>query len=278
MDWSLALASQEIAAVIHAPHPGGGAWALEVDARDASHALRVLRLYHVENRRRPSPLTPAVGELIFHWGVLAWCLLLILVHQVAAVPGSPVTARGIFDTTATAHGDWWRPLTATFLHSSPEHLAANLTTGFLLLGLAMGRLGTGPALFLGLLAGTGGNLLAWAFRPRAYLGLGASGVVMGALGILAFTLLLDARQGRVSRGTVLRGILGGVLLFILFGTSPNSDVLAHAGGFACGATLAALSALIPVRASRSAPWDLATALAYLALSAIAWIAALRPPA
>lgn len=273
MDWSLALASQQIPCVIRPP-AGERGWSLEVDPTDALAALRTLRAYHVENRRSQGFLTPGVGPFLFHAGVLAWCLLLIAVHWAAEAPGSRLHDMGRFVTAAVARGDWWRPLTATFLHSGLDHLAANLTSGLLLLGLAMGRYQAGPALLGSLLAGSLGNLLAWWWRGHDYIGLGASGVVMGALGMLTVSLLTDLRAARVSRGTVTRGLLGGSLLFVFLGTSPTSDILAHAGGFLCGGALAATLGFAP-RPITGRRADLATVALYLVLTAGAWFAALR---
>ncbi|MBX3746740.1 MAG: rhomboid family intramembrane serine protease [Verrucomicrobiae bacterium] len=273
MDWSLALASQQIACVIRPP-AGERGWSLEVDPPDALPALRTLRAYHLENRRSPSLLTPGVGPFLFHGGVLAWCLLLIAFHLAAEAPGSRLHDMGRFVTAAVAHGDWWRPLTATFLHSGLDHLAANLTSGLLLLGLAMGRYRAGPALLGTLLAGTLGNLLAWWWRGHDYIGLGASGVVMGALGMLTVSLLTDLHARHIPRGTVTRGLLGGSLLFILLGTSPSSDVLAHAGGFLCGGGIAAAFTFAPPLTTERRS-DLAAAALYLILIAATWFAALR---
>jgi rhomboid protease GluP len=274
MDWSLALASQEILSAIHPPR-GGLGWALEVDSRDTARALRTLRLYHVENRRWRTPLAPSSANLLFHWGVLLWCLLLVIVASAADAPGSALRTQGVFHTAATARGEWWRPLTATFLHEDPAHLAANATTGFLLLGLAMGRYGVGPALFASLLAGTAGNLLAWAWRGRDYFGLGASGVVMAALGLLTVSLVADVRAGTVARPLLTRSLLGGSFLFILLGTSQHSDVLAHAGGFLVGALAGLLILVLPRRWTEAAGWDVGCAVAYLLAFGFGWVAALR---
>lgn len=273
MDWSLALASQDIACVILAPVEGRG-WALDVDPRDSARALRTLKAYHVENRRRPTTLTPAMDEFVFHWGVLAWCLLMVLIFWASEAPGSPIKAAGTFITVAAGEGQWWRPVTATFLHAGPDHLASNLTSGFLMIGLLMGRFRVGPALLATLIAGTLGNLMAWFWRGD-FQGLGASGVIMGALGMLAVALAGDYLQSRISLAAFVRSMLGGLLLFILLGTSPRSDVLAHAGGFLSGAILGVAFGMLPRRVSTSNGFDLGCALAYLAMTGIAWACALR---
>lgn len=274
MDWSLALASQEIACVIRAPREERG-WGLEVDARDATRALRTLQLYHLENRRWTGTVVSGVGDLMFHWGVLLWCLLMLMIFHAGGDGPSRLNDTGRFVTSATRQGEWWRPLTATFLHASPEHLVANLTTGFVLIGLAMGRFGAGPTLLSTLVAGTAANLFAWAWRAEDYTGLGASGVVMAALGMLAVMLARDWRMRRISGGMLIRALLGGILLFILLGTSPRSDVLAHGGGFLAGALCGAFLVLLPDRWTRARRFDVACAAAYLLLGGGAWAIALR---
>lgn len=274
MDWSLALASQDIPCVIHSPIEGMGWW-LEIDSGDAPRALRTLRLYHLENRLRGGSLPVQALAPSFHWGVLLWCAFMALVYLASTAPESRLALVGLFDTAKTAAGEWWRPVTATFLHEGPEHLAANLTAGFLILGLAMGRIGVGTALFSTLAAGSAGNLFASMARGHAYVGLGASGVVMAGLGLLALTTTLEARASVSARAALVRGSLGGGLLFILLGTSPRSDVLAHAGGFLFGAVAAALLTVLPRTWVTSSRFDLACAAAYLGCVLVFWSAALR---
>ncbi|MBL9137701.1 MAG: rhomboid family intramembrane serine protease [Verrucomicrobiales bacterium] len=274
MDWSLTLASQEILCLIRPPAEGLR-WTLEVDPRDAGRALRTLRQYHLENRARQGVLTPRVGEFVFHWAVLLWCVAMVMVFSASNVPGGPVNAAGAFDTRLAHAGQVWRAVTATFLHAGPEHLTANLTFGFLLIGLAMGRAGVGCALAITLLAGSFGNLFAWAWRGHDYIGVGSSGVVMGALGLLAASALIDARRGRVSRPTLVRSLLGGALLFILLGTAQKADVLAHAGGFIGGAVFGSILAVLPDRWSRARGFDAACAVVYGLVAGIGWMLALH---
>ena len=109
MDWSLALASQHVACAIHAipaslendPSPQTSpslSWALEVDARDAGRALRVLRTYHQENRRWNPHLEPVATSFPFQWTVLLWCFLMAIVHSAAEAPGSFLPLAGRFET------------------------------------------------------------------------------------------------------------------------------------------------------------------------------------
>lgn len=273
MDWSLALASQGIACGIRVLHDPPG-WAVEVDPHDAGPALRTLRIYHRENRRWRTGTGPTTGAFPFQWTVLVWCFLMMTLHMAAVAPGSRLEGAGLFDTKNFVAGDWWRPITATFLHSNLDHLVANLTSGFIVLGLAFGRYGVGPTLLVSLVAGSMANVLAWLLRSHDYLGLGASGVVMAGLGMIAVSLMTEAFEGRVSPAVATRGLLGGIALFLLLGTSPHSDVLAHAAGFVSGAILTVALARLPARLTRSPVADFACAAAFLLVSIIPWIFAL----
>ena len=74
--------------------------------------------------------------------------------------------------------------TAVMLHADTAHLISNVTIGALFLGFAMGSFGPGIALLAAFLAGAGGNLVDYWFYPSTHRGLGASGMVMGSLGLL----------------------------------------------------------------------------------------------
>ena len=75
------------------------------------------------------------------------------------------------------------------------------------------------------------------FYTEYHRGLGSSGMVMGALGLLAVQSIAFWHQFRPSKDIVLRGLAAGVLILVLMGFSPGTDVLAHIGGFLGGAIL-----------------------------------------
>ena len=101
-------------------------------------------------------------------------------------------------------------------------------------------------IILTLCPGFGGNLIAWWVYGETHRGLGASGVVMGALGLLAVHsfALLKRREVGAHRQFAAR-LLAGVLLFVLLGLNPETDVVAHLGGFVTGLLLGSLLALVP---------------------------------
>ena len=174
-------------------------------------------------------------------------------------------------------GEWWRVFTAITLHGDLAHLTANVTTGLVLLGLAMGAYGMGIGLMTTFLAGAGGNLAGLLFYPERHQGLGASGMIMGALGLLAAQWLTLLRHRLTPRQLALRGMLSGCLLLVLLGFSPdrNVDVLAHVAGFVTGLGLGILLAFCPARFRQSLLLDRTAFVLCFALASATWWLALR---
>src|SRR5882724_11135674 len=182
MDWSLALISQGIEATVdHSEEMG---WGLIVDERDSEHARAVCKQYERENLHWPWQPKIFIPALAFDWGSLAWVFLLCLFFWLSE--RSPIFHdAGVMNSAAVSRGEWWRLFTAIYLHADMAHLASNAGIGFVLLGLAMGRFGTGIGLLAAFLAGAFGNVASWFVYPSNHQSLGASGMVMGCLGLLA---------------------------------------------------------------------------------------------
>lgn len=136
----------------------------------------------------------------------------------------------LFDGTAVrglAEGEWWRLVTAGFIHAGLFHLAMNMLLLWWFGGPLEQGLGRGRYIaiyFVSLLAGSAGALL---FAPQTPT-VGASGAVFGLFGA-AFVL---ERQAGITRGpafTII--ILNLVLSFVI----PGISIGGHLGGLAGGA-------------------------------------------
>jgi membrane associated rhomboid family serine protease len=271
MDWALVLASQGINALIDDGADGAG-WGLVVSAEDYPRALRAIRLYRWENRHWDWHQPMAWHGLIFDWKAIFWGLFLAGCYWLTHVLRPDFQSLGCMNNAAVRAGEWWRLFSAILLHADPGHLASNVSLGILLLGLAMGRFGAGLALLATYLAGAAGNLAGLFLYPPAHLGVGASGMVMGALGMLAAQSVVSFRRNPLSRRNVIRTALAGLMLFVLFGLNPEADVVAHLGGFATGFWLGGMLMWRPA-AGRAALMNLvAGAVALLLLVGTSWLA------
>ena len=274
MEWGLVLASQGIEAIVDRSEQG---WELLVPERDYRRGQDALAQYRAENRnwhwRQPLP----EAGLVFHWGSLGWVAAIVAAYYWSAVRFPGIQSAGILDSEKAAHGQWWRLLTAVTLHAGVPHLMANASTGFVLMGLAMARYGAGVALLATFLAGVAGNAADMLLYAQPHQSLGASGMVMGALGAITVQSFSFWRKYRPGSRFLLRAAAAGVLILVLMGFSPDSDVVAHVGGFIAGALFGcALGWVRPARL-HNAPANAAAILALAALLLAAWRLALRSP-
>src|SRR5439155_9986224 len=168
-----------------------------------------------EDRDRGRQRRLVGAGLLFGARSLIWAAGIAAFYALSLV--RDLNARGIMDNAAVAAGEWWRPFTATLLHADIAHLAANATTGILILGLAMGFYGAEVCLLATYLAGVAGNLAGFMIYGGLHRGLGASGMVMGGLGLLTVQSLFLWRESRSTAEFIKRGVLAGVLLLVLLG-------------------------------------------------------------
>jgi membrane associated rhomboid family serine protease len=273
MDLGLVLISQEIESVITKPNEvDGEGWGLRVAPADYERALRAIQQYQLENRGWPWQQEVFRPGILFDWGSLAWAVMIFLFFGLNN--RHDLGSAGVMDSLAVKQGEWWRLFTAIWLHADAGHLASNATFGFFLLGLAMGRYGTGVGLLAAYLAGTGGNLWSGLLASSAHRSLGASGMVMGALGLLASQSFVLWRVTPHAGKFIVTGVVGGLMLFILMGTAPNTDIAAHAGGFVTGLILSVILTLFRLSAEKP-KINLAAGFIFAALVIIPWWLALR---
>jgi membrane associated rhomboid family serine protease len=277
-DWQLVLYA---AGVPHLAQDIGPDSVLFVPAEQAARARRELEQYEDENRGWPRadelPEVLTAGSM----AVAVWAGVLIVADQLARFDafGRDWRSAGRSDAVEVRGGEWWRALTALTLHDDFYHLAGNLLFGAVFVGLASQVLGSGLALAATLAAGTLGNLAnAW-LRDGYHASIGASTAVFGALGVLVGHRALHRLRGKRARWLPL--MVGGMLLLWLgVGSSERDmnageriDVLAHVLGFAAGAVLGALRALVPWQPARGQ--QILLGVLSGALLVLAWTLALR---
>jgi membrane associated rhomboid family serine protease len=127
-------------------------------------------------------------------------------------------------------GEWWRLLTAAFLHIGPVHLALNMLA-LLMFGSELERqLGRWRYLALYLLAALGGTVAIQLFGSPLGAVAGASTAIYGLLGGLG-VLMLVRRQD-------VRGLLTLLAINVFISFLPGVSLLGHLGGLVVGALVA----------------------------------------
>src|SRR5919205_1497709 len=130
-----------------------------------------------------------------------------------------------------AEGQYWRLITAAFLHYGPFHLLMNMLALWWFGSLLEQRIGSGKFLLLYLVAGLAGSAGALVASPGTPT-VGASGAIFGILGA---GLVLERQRDYVFGGSAL-GII--VINLVLTISIPNISIGAHIGGLIGGAACA----------------------------------------
>jgi membrane associated rhomboid family serine protease len=140
---------------------------------------------------------------------------------------------GMWPVGVAVGGEWWRLITAAFLHGSFLHIAFNMYVLFAL-GPTLERiLGHGRYLTLYVLSALGGGVASYVFSDVRTVSVGASGAIFGLMG----ALVVAGRRLRydVTQVLVLLGINVAIGFF-----SAGVDWRAHLGGLVTGAVVAAI--------------------------------------
>jgi rhomboid protease GluP len=215
----------------------------------------------VRKPRSSWSVAPATYVLL---GINCAVFLWMAVHGVSL--GTPTTEQLMHFGANNAgsvliDGEWWRIVTAMFVHVGILHLATNMWCLWNLGMLAEPLMGSFGVVAVYILTGAAGNLLStdinWLYPIRegggVYFpaGAGASGAVFGIAG--ALIVLLKSNRlpvppeelKKLRRSVIYFAALNLVLGLSISGgnlflhSGLNIDNMAHLGGFACGLLFAA---------------------------------------
>jgi rhomboid protease GluP len=210
---------------------------------------------------RETPVTWAVAAANIGW--FAW-----MASHGSTTDPDVLVRFGALDPARVRAGEWWRLLTAAFVHVGPIHLGMNM-----LFGIPWCRQlerALRPRRFAGLylasaVAGTAASL-----AGQGVLSAGASGAIFGVIGA---TLALHRRAlggwRAFAASPGARAVLGNLVVLAVAGLWLPLDQWAHGAGLACGAAMATIWTRPSPR--RLGPW-----VALGAALALVTFAALRP--
>lgn len=137
------------------------------------------------------------------------------------------------NVVGVAQGDWWRLLTASFLHYGPLHLGMNMLVLWFIGPALESYFGHWRYLLLYLVSGLAGSAGALIASPNA-LTVGASGAIWGLMGA---ALVLEARKIYVFGGQAMGLVVFNLIFTLLI---PGVSLGGHIGG-GIGGAIAALA-------------------------------------
>jgi membrane associated rhomboid family serine protease len=186
------------------------------------------------------------------------------VYMPGGIAIAPPHATGAYSFIGVAHGEWWRLVSAAFLHYGPFHLAVNMYSLYFAGTLLEQVIGRWRFLLLYIGSGIAGSAGALLLSPNAVT-VGASGAIFGILGAL---FVLERRRHIATGGQVAALI---VLNLIFTFAVSNISVGGHVGGLIGGVVL--MWMLLQTR--NSAAYSIAATAAVIVVSIIVAYAKVR---
>jgi rhomboid protease GluP len=197
---------------------------------------KVFEEEHATFTRTLETLTPNayVTYAVIAVNVLVFIVMVISGASAVSPSASDLIRWGGDFGMYTAHGEWWRLVTSTFIHIGFLHLFFNMMA-FVYVGPTVERMfGSVGFLVLYLVSGIGGGLLALYLDPMQ-LHAGASGAIFGVYGALLAVLV---REHDSVPPEVLAKLKRYVLMFIAYNLAnsfqPSISMSAHVGGLLTG--------------------------------------------
>ena len=169
--------------------------------------------------------------------IIAACVVLFVLQNLVPT----LTTRFASIPVDIANGEWWRLVTATFLHAPNFflHIIFNMFALYIFGPNVEELFGSLKFVAIYLAAGLFGSATSYALGPCAVAGVGASGAIFGVIGVLLVVLYRRRRSQFVAAS--LRQLLGILAINAVIGLLPglNIDMWAHAGGLVAGMALGA---------------------------------------
>ena len=157
----------------------------------------------------------------------------IIVYFITIIPGfgDKVLFWGMSVNGYITDGEWWRIVTAMFLHGSFTHILFNSFSLFVFAPDLERLLGKGRFIITYLAAGIAGNILTLIVHHAGYASVGASGAIFGVFGAFAALVYFTRKNFPQLKQVVLPLIVISVVMTFL---SSGVNVTAHLGGLVTG--------------------------------------------
>jgi membrane associated rhomboid family serine protease len=183
------------------------------------------------NRPPRIPASYSSSGLTMTKAIIGICVGIFVLANVLGMPGLDAGRLGMIPGAIGVNHEWYRLLTAAFLHGGWMHIGFNMYALYYL-GIGIERfLGQRRFLILYVLSALGGSAVSYFFSPIDTVAVGASGAIFG---LMAATWVLGD-QLRIDKSQIL--VLFVVNMLLGF-SSPGIDWRAHVGGAIAGGLVA----------------------------------------
>ena len=156
--------------------------------------------------------------------------------------------KGVMVTALVVeNGEYYRLLSATFLHADVNHLMNNMLMLLLAGAVVENYTGHGFYLLLYILAGLMGNIISMAHELQfnlLYASVGASGAIMGTMGFIVAWIIINWKSFAKSRNVVFRLMVLGIFILHAVSFQKGANTTAHFGGLLTGLIMGFINIVI----------------------------------
>lgn len=169
--------------------------------------------------------------------VLINCIVYVVLEIIGNTTDSEFMAEigAVWPPYLQESSQYWRLLTATFMHFGFEHILNNMLILFCAGSILENALGHVKYLILYLLAGVGGSTLSYLQMIHSgnyAVSAGASGAIFGIIGALLWIVIVHKGRYETLTG---RGLLFMIVISLYYGISSGEvDNWGHIGGLIMG--------------------------------------------
>jgi rhomboid protease GluP len=204
------------------------------------------------DRRSPSPIMGFIPHAQFVTSII---LLVNIALYIATMLNGNVLAAGDKSRFDIHQGEWWRLVTAGFLHGGLLHILMNSWVLFDVGAQVEQVYAASRMLVIYLVSSVAGFYLSYLWTPNP--SVGASAGIMGLIGaMIALSVHHRSALTTAIRGQYIRWVIYMLLIGLIF---PGIDNAAHVGGLAAGFGVAYFAGLPRLEGSaREQGWRIAS--------------------
>ena len=185
--------------------------------------------YHEKSSKKPAPVAVTlviVNTLVF--------LTTVIIGNIAANGENPFIASGRMDFDLLRNGEFYRFISAMFLHAGAQHLISNMVLLYFMGEMVENKTGSVRFAIIYLLSGIMGNVVSYSYEwisGNRYTSVGASGAVYGIMGALLYLVIKKTKGLNIP---IMRMIL--LVAYCIYSSFATSyiDYAAHLGGLVFG--------------------------------------------
>lgn len=184
--------------------------------------------YEKRKKKKPAPVSVTL------------VVITSIIFMTSYVIGNEFIRSGQLDKNLITQGQYYRLITAMFLHAGIEHLVGNMLLLYLLGEVVENKTGSVKYAFIYILSGLIGNVVSYVYRlnlPGEYASIGASGAVYGIIGAMLYLVVRKTKGMNIQIQRLL--IMIAYCVYSSFATA-HVDYAAHIGGLIGGFVITAL--------------------------------------